>query len=539
MSLVTKLMAALIIIVVVVAVFSGVYTYKAEERQLLKLVAMGADQLSRAITSSTWHAMLADRRQDVYQVMETIALKQGIDRIRMFNRDGLITFSTRPEETNTRVSTQHETCAMCHLTQKPLDRVALSSRLRVIDRQPAGSRSLAIATPIYNEPSCSEASCHAHPAKTKVLGVVEIDLDLAAADAELAKVEARVLLRVVIEALLICLLVYFFVRRFIRKPIQKLIAGANAIGHMEFAEPVPVPPHGGEISELAESFNLMRERLDAAQHEINEFTHRLESKVEARTRELKLAHEKLQQSDRLASLGQLSASVAHEINNPVAGVLNLSMLMQRLLKDDGVPPGRIADFRRYLSQVINETSRVGRIVSDLLSFSRRSKPHRAETCLNDIIRSTLSLISHRLKLGNVTVKLELADLLPPILCDRSQIQQVVMNLAMNAAEAVQGNGDGVLIITTGISRNSAVYIRVSDNGEGIPEESLNRIFDPFFTTKPEGKGVGLGLAVSYGIVQAHGGDIEVTSVPGGGTTFTVTLPVHGALHAEETQVPAA
>jgi two-component system NtrC family sensor kinase len=372
-----------------------------------------------------------------------------------------------------------------------------------------------------------------------VLGVVEIDLDLAAADAELATIEARILLRVIVEALLICLLVFFFARRFVRKPIQKLIAGTHAIGQMEFAEPVPVPPGHGEIAELAKSFNLMRERLRAAQQEINAFTQRLESKVEERTRELKAANEKLQQSDRLASLGQLSASVAHEINNPIAGVLNLAMLMQRILKVDGIPPGRLADFRRYLTQVINETTRVGRIVSDLLSFSRRSKPQRTKTCLNDVVRSTLSLISHKLKLGNVTVNLDLTEWLPPVLCDRSQVQQVVLNLVMNAAEAMQANKKGTLSISTGVSREGVVFIRVTDDGEGIPEESLPRIFDPFFTTKPEGKGVGLGLAVTYGIVQAHGGDIEVKSALAGGTSFTVTLPLSGAPSAEEIQVPVA
>ena len=120
--------------------------------------------------------------------------------------------------------------------------------------------------------------------------------------------------------------------------------------------------------------------------EINQFTAKLETKVAERTEELHAAHQKLRQTDRLASLGQLAASVAHEINNPISGVLNLSMLMQRMLKDDGIPPERIPEFRKYLAQVVQETSRVGRIVSDLLSFSRRSKPQRAEADLNRIVK---------------------------------------------------------------------------------------------------------------------------------------------------------
>ena len=147
----------------------------------------------------------------------------------------------------------------------------------------------------------------------------------------------------------------------------------------------------------------MRERLGLAMDEINQFTAKLETKVAERTEELRAAHQKLRQTDRLASLGQLAASVAHEINNPISGVLNLAMLMQRILKDDGIPPERIPEYRKYLAQVVQETSRVGRIVSDLLSFSRRSKPQRAEADLNRIVKTTLSLTSHKLKLANVTV----------------------------------------------------------------------------------------------------------------------------------------
>jgi len=144
-------------------------------------------------------------------------------------------------------------------------------------------------------------------------------------------------------------------------------------------------------------------------------------------------------------------------------------------------------------------------------------------------------VGHKLKLSNVVLKQEWGQNLPPLLCDKSQIQQVVLNLLMNAAEAMSGKGGGSLEVRTGVS-GDGVFLRVADTGEGIPPENLRRIFDPFFTTKPEGKGVGLGLAVSYGIVQAHGGDIEVKSKVGEGTTFTVTLPANGVPHPEAEQV---
>jgi two-component system NtrC family sensor kinase len=276
----------------------------------------------------------------------------------------------------------------------------------------------------------------------------------------------------------------------------------------------------------------MRDRLGTALGEINQFTQKLEIKVEERTQQLKAAQKKLLHNDRLASLGQLSASVAHEINNPVSGVLNLSMLMQRMLKDDGIPPDRIQEFRKYLSQVVNETARVGRIVSDLLSFSRRSKPQRAPADLNRIVKTTLSLAQHKMKLSNVSVEQNLCENLPLAACDPSQMQQVVLNLLLNAAEATQSKGDRHVRVSTEAA-DGEVRLVIADNGEGIQPENLAKIFDPFFTTKSEGKGVGLGLAVSYGIVQEHGGDIEVKSQVGQGATFIVSLPREQPAPAEK------
>jgi two-component system NtrC family sensor kinase len=264
----------------------------------------------------------------------------------------------------------------------------------------------------------------------------------------------------------------------------------------------------------------------SAMNDLNKLAADLETKVEQRTQQLKVAHQKLVQTDRLASRGQLSASVAHEINNPLSGVLNLSMLMQRILKDTGIPQERIPEYRKYLGQVIQETSRVGRIVSDLLSFSRRSKPQSTRTDVNSIIRTTVSLVSHKLHLGSVNVDLRLQEDLPSVMCDGSQIQQVVMNLVMNAAEATAPKGGGEVQVTTRRGTESEnIELIVADSGEGIPREHLSKIFDPFFTTKGEGKGVGLGLAVVYGIVNAHGGDIEVESETGKGTTFRISIPI--------------
>jgi len=502
-----RLILSITVIVIIVAAVSGLVNVTTEERQLQNTLILGADQLSKGITSATWHAMLDDHREAAYEVMRTIALKQGIDRIRMSNRAGQVMFSTNAEDHTPFLPT-------------PLD---LSSRVRIL-KSAAGHRRLEMLTPIYNERSCSQAECHAHPADVKVLGVLDLALNLESVDQEVGSVKYRVMLVTAVEIALIALFIIYFTRRFLGRPIDKLIQGFKAVSQMELDKPLAIIDNSEELGELARSFDVMRDRLRTALGEINQFTQNLETKVEERTQQLKAAQKKLLHSDRLASLGQLSASVAHEINNPISGVLNLSMLMQRMLKDDGIPPNRIEEFRKYLTQVTNETTRVGRIVSDLLAFSRRSKPQRAPADLNRLVKTTLSLVQHKMKLSNVEVRTDLRESLPAVQCDSSQIQQVVLNLMLNAAEATQTKADRWVSVSTA-GGEGEVWLTVSDNGEGIPPENLARIFDPFFTTKSDGKGVGLGLAVSYGIVQAHGGDIEVKSKVGEGTTFVVYLPL--------------
>jgi two-component system NtrC family sensor kinase len=384
-----------------------------------------------------------------------------------------------------------------------------------------------MVTPIYNEPSCSTAECHAHPANVKVLGVLDVTYSLDNVDQIVATIQDRAILTTTLSVLVIGIFVFFFVRATVHKPIAKLIEGTRAMSSMELTHPVEVNVDG-EIGELAHSFNMMREHLMTSVGELNELTQSLETKVNQRTEQLKAMNQKLFQSDRMASLGQLAASVAHEINNPIAGVLNLSMLIERIMKEDGIPPGRVEEVRRYLTQISTETMRVGRIVGDLLAFSRRSSPQRIDADLNAIIQRTVSIIDHKLRLARVELELHLDEHLPKIKCDSSQIQQVIVNLVMNASEATHSRERGKVCVRTWFDPNTdVVRLDVEDNGDGIPKEHLARIFDPFFTTKGEGKGVGLGLAVVYGIVESHGGDIEAHSKVGVGTTFCVEIPLTG------------
>lgn len=518
-----QLILSLTIIIVIITGVTGYINIKREETQIIERMIEGAEQLSKSIESATWHAMLADHREDAYKIMYAIGQEEGIDRIRYYNKEGDITFSTRTDDP-ARVDIKAEACILCHHTTEPLVKVDTPSRARIYSAEDGG-RKLGMITPIYNEPSCSDAECHAHPEDINVLGVLDVSLDLENVDREIREAQLRNSGMIVVNVLLISLFVFIFTRRFVDAPIHKLIEGTRAVSNMKLDEPIHIDS-SEELGELAKSFNIMRERLKEAISELNALAQHLEEKVEKRTKQLEMANKQIMATDRLASLGQLAASVAHEINNPLYSILNLSKLMQRMLNDDGIPPERLQEFKKYLSQVSGETARVGSIVTDLLAFSRRSQAKKSEADINEIVNSTVSLLDHKLTLMGISLNLELQPGIPHFYCDSSQVQQVIINLVINAAEATQNRPVRNVIIRTSYHKNrDAVVLGVEDTGEGMPPELINKIFEPFFTTRGEGKGIGLGLSVVYGIVQTHRGDIEVQSTLGEGTLFKVLFPV--------------
>lgn len=283
----------------------------------------------------------------------------------------------------------------------------------------------------------------------------------------------------------------------------------------------PVWKKKGEISKFIEiSRDITKRKRDE-----QEITRRLEKMVEERTRQLHATHEKLLHQDKMASLGKLSASVVHEINNPVAGILNLTMLSQRIIEEGPVKERELSLFSKYLNLVETETRRISRIVSNLLVFARQSKVEPKQINMNALIEQTLFINANLVKLHGVKLMMELDDSLPPCHGSEDQLKQVFMNFISNATESMSTTSGGLLTVTTEYHLESdSIIIRFGDTGTGIPKENITKIFDPFFTTKKKGKGVGLGLSVAYGIVKEHGGTIYVNSEPGKGAVFKITLP---------------
>ena len=297
-------------------------------------------------------------------------------------------------------------------------------------------------------------------------------------------------------------------------PLEEMVAATKRIAAGDLDATVKVAARD-EIGDLAVAFNNMLRSLKAMNNELQEWGHTLEEKVRERTAELVTVQERMARSEKLASIGRLAAGVAHGINNPLGGILSLSMLA---LED--MPPDH--PLHGDLKTIVAQTLRCREIVKGLLDFSRQSDARAVKTEVNPVVETTLALLERQAIFDNIhTVRRLQADL-SPVLIDPGQLQEVVINLVLNAVDAMEESGE-LTLETTADGSSGDVLIRVTDTGKGIGPEAMPLLFEPFFTTKKVGKGTGLGVAIVHGVVSRAGDRIEVASVPGT-TTFTVRLP---------------
>jgi two-component system NtrC family sensor kinase len=496
-----------------------------------EMVFQSADRTSDTIWRSIRYSMLRNQREEVFHIINTVGHEPGISRIRIFNNEGQITFSTDAKEVGQFVDKRGEACYACHAQAQPLTRLNRPDRLRIY-RAADGTRVLGLIQPIENEPDCSNAACHAHAAGNQVLGVLDTNLSLASVDRVVASSQRQIAVFTVASIILLSLISAGLIRITVHKPVRRLTAATRHVAEGELDYSLPVDS-GDELGSLAASFNRMTEQLKKAQEENQEWTHTLEARVQEKTVELERAYHRLVQSEKMASLGKLAAVVAHEINNPLAGILTYSKLVSRLVNKGLDNEVRRRDAMTDLQEIEEESRRCGTIVKNLLTFARQSPFNPQKNDLGEIVERCLLLVGHQCALQQVEVDCHLDPKTPAIYCDAGQIQQVLLALLMNAVQAMP-QGGRLKVETSYQAERGAVRITVSDEGMGIPEDVLPHIFEPFFTTKAEGKGVGLGLAVAFGIVHQHRGNIEVSSAPQKGTSFTVMLPVEPQLAPRET-----
>ncbi len=521
------------VVTVVTAVTIGVFTWlavRAHERQLIEQVIRDAALFSETIRSSTYHDMLEDRREDAYLIMDTIGRQEGIEKVRFFNKEGRVTFSTDRSEVGRFVDKKAESCYACHAADQPIVRLSIPSRSRTY--RLGDHRVLGMVTPIYNEPACSNASCHVHPPTQSVLGVVDIGMSLGEVDRASAALRRTTGLLALLAMLVLAAVVSMFQRRVVVRPVVAVMRATRRIADGDLAQSVPVA-HADEIGLLAASFNQMTASLAEAQARLRELMENLERQVDERTAALRQAQAQLVQSEKLSSLGRLAASVAHEINNPLSGILTYAKLIIRQLESGRFDETTRTSCLRQLALVQRETERCTAIVRNLLDFARQRPPAMKPLALAAVLDEALSLVAHKTELQNVVIAREYGPV-PLVEGDAGQLRQAFVNIALNACDAMPTGG--TLTVRLAARADPAggeqVVVEFVDTGTGIAPEHLPKVFDPFFTTKQ--KGTGLGLSVVYGIVERHGGRLEIESVPGRGTTVRIRLAAAMAAAATTT-----
>jgi two-component system NtrC family sensor kinase len=522
-TLSTKLIVLLLLVMTFVYALSTYVSIQVQTSHLMDNVLQSANRTSDIIKSSTHYSMMLNRKEDLYQIIQTIAAEPGIEGIRIYNKKGEIIFSSQSSEIGTSVDMKGEACYACHSQEKPIESLPYENRTRIFTAS-TGHRILGLINPIRNEEDCYTAPCHAHPTSKTVLGVLDVKMSLKQIDANLAESKWHMVLSALGTVLIIGVVSAGFINRVVRHPVRKLIEGTKQVsnGNLEFRISTDSKD---ELGDLASSFNKMSADLKEAYSEIKRWSETLEVKVRQKTEELQKVQTHIILMEKMASLGQLSATVAHELNNPLEGVLTYTKLLKKKLENRRLSDAELEGMIGQLTFIADETVRCGNIVKNLLLFSRTESAGFKPENINSILEKCVRLVEHHLEMHNIVLKKQFGQDVPLILCDANQLQQAFLAITMNAVEAMPGGGT-LTLQTSQRQGEEAVEVNIIDTGVGIPAEILPRIFEPFFTTKSGGKGVGLGLSVAYGIVKRHDGRISVDSEVSRGTTFTIVLPIH-------------
>lgn len=537
-SISTKLLFVLLGAMVMIFSALGIANMVMARRSVETATLRSAARLSDIVVRSGSHYMMRNDRRALYEMMSTIADEPGVVRLRIINATGQISFSTEPEEINRVVDKKAEQCSGCHRNNDTLQPTSSHDRFRIYEtRTQSGSpeRVLAIITPIRNEPVCSNADCHAHPASQTILGVLDTHVSLAEVDAGIASINQRLVTYTGIAIVAIGIISWLFIWRMVHRPLQVLENGTRQLGKGDLGYQIEIRSDD-ETGQLARAFNSMSTELRDAREEITSWTRTLEGRVQDKTRELKRAHDQMMTIEKMLTIGEMAAVVAHEINNPLAGILTYSKLVKKWVNRNEITDSQKREASDCLDLIASESKRCGDLVKNLLMFSRKSPIHMETTDLNSLITRVVRLVQHRTDLLNVQVQVSTAEDLPQVVCDPSQIEQVLLALVMNAIDAMPHGGN--LWLGSRVLESGEVELVVRDDGMGIPPELQPKIFEPFTTTKEVGKGVGLGCAISKGIVERHGGRIELQSELGVGTTFRVILPLDARV-SEQAQAALA
>lgn len=529
-SLAGKLIIAVGALMTVGSLLFGYIFVSYEEKIMLNNLISYASSKAELIKRGVFYGMLT-AHGDIEQTINVVGAGPDILGIAIYNKAGKIIYSSDKSSVGQIIGKDAISCQICHAYSNPSD-VVMRSQNWKITKDKDRRRSLKFVIPLYNEPSCYTAACHRHQKDQKVLGVIETDFSTATVDKTIRQNRIGTILFgglfVSIISVALCIILY----NFVSKPISLLEEGMKRIAQGDLDYEIKINT-SDEMGLLARTFNNMTNDIKRYKENMENWTKALEEEIQKKTAEIMKAHEQLINAEKLASLGRMAAGVAHELNSPLTGIVTFAHLMLKRL-----PPENKQD-REDLEIIIEQANRCSKIIKGLLGFSRKATAERVEININTLLDSTIAMVRNQAKFHNIKFVLNFDESLPMIHVDPNQMQQVFLNLLINAADAMNERGQITIATRTvgeseetpwfkmGHPQEGKKYIEIefTDTGPGIPEEYMGKIFEPFFTTKPVGKGTGLGLAVSYGIIKRHGGNITVRSEPGKGASFFIRLPV--------------
>ncbi len=405
-----------------ILIFSGFayYSIHTQDTLLLNQIKNFVNAESETIKNSTKVSMLANDREVTHEIIKTVGQQPCIRQVRILNKEGKVIYAADSSQIGLVLDKKAEACYSCHTSDQPLTRLSISKRIRIYRLHPDSSRILGIINPIYNEPSCWQAPCHAHPKSQKILGVLDLTVCLKHVDNELSAAKKHMALFALLSILGLAVVLGILVKQIIGIPVKKLSEATKIVASGNFNYKIPELGND-ELGVLARSFNHMTQKL-----------------AEAR--------QQLFQSDKMASLGRLAAGVAHEINNPLTGILTYASFLLKRTKDQ-------PDIHRDLEVIVRETLRSREIVKGLLDFARQSIPKKVKTDIHQVIERALVVLENQLTLYHIQVEKHFSPNLPQILIDPNQMQQVFTNLIENAYQAI-GKKGGKITITTSLTRLS-------------------------------------------------------------------------------------
>jgi two-component system NtrC family sensor kinase len=499
------------------------------EQYLNTMIRQSGTNVGSIVEGALYHSMLENDKSSLQYTLDIINTLPGIDEVNMYDSDDVLVYSSIPSDTNN--SHSNPNCIGCHASIKSMF-PGKGKSYKIIDAdndckmnlKNNRSRHLLIWSPILNERSCYTSSCHAHPATDTFLGSLVLKLPLEDLDAAVTRSSTEFFLLAIFTTVLFSSILILFTRRKIKNPLNDLIKVSIAVANGDKSMRVEIKQNQlDDMRVLSKAFNDMLDNLQTANDELENWSQQLEYKVQKKSEELGAAQNELMHVERLAALGKLSSSVAHEINNPLSGILIYTKLLHKQVSNPELYASKRDSMLKHLKMIENETKRCGDIVKGLLDFSRKDQDDFEPRHLHEILLETYDLMTHPIRIANISFLTDFSAGNDLIRCSPNQIKQACVAMLVNASEAALENGE--IVIRTKNPDEDTINFEISDNGLGIAPEDIPHIFEPFFSTKQDASGIGLGLAIVHGIVQNHKGKIQVKSELGHGTTISVTIPL--------------